>query len=254
VTFTARVTPTAATGNTQFLDGMNAIGTAALSGGSATLAVSNLAVGSHSLTAWYGGAAGYAASTSAAVAVIVVAALPPSGLTAKAVSSSQINLDWKASGTSGLTYNVYASDRFGLHAVRGEPHRVQLDRDRILAHGPASLVHALLSGHGTECKRRIGALQPGKHHHEAGISCRVTYTVTTQWNAGFGTAIAIKNTGSTPINSWRLTWTWPGNQQITQAWNSNYSNRSECRIDERELEFEDRCGSNSKRDRLQRKL
>ena len=44
-----------------------------------------------------------------------------------------------------------------------------------------------------------------------------------QWNVGFGTAITIKNTGSAPINGWQLTWTWPGNRQITQAWNANYS-------------------------------
>jgi hypothetical protein len=40
---------------------------------------------------------------------------------------------------------------------------------------------------------------------------------------GFGTATTIQNTGSTPINGWQLTWTWPGNQQITQVWNSNES-------------------------------
>jgi predicted MFS family arabinose efflux permease len=51
----------------------------------------------------------------------------------------------------------------------------------------------------------------------------VGYSVTTQWNNGFGTAITIKNTGTAPINSWQLTWTWAGNQQITQSWNSNYS-------------------------------
>jgi hypothetical protein len=55
------------------------------------------------------------------------------------------------------------------------------------------------------------------------VSCKVNYTVTTQWNVGFGTAITIKNTGSAPINGWQLTWAWPGNQQITQSWNSNYS-------------------------------
>ena len=57
----------------------------------------------------------------------------------------------------------------------------------------------------------------------AAIACHVTYTVTTQWNTGFGTAISIKNTGSTPIDPWTLTWTWPGNQAITQSWNANYT-------------------------------
>ena len=58
---------------------------------------------------------------------------------------------------------------------------------------------------------------------KAALSCHVVYTVTTQWNVGFGTAITIKNTGTTPINGWNLTWTWAGNQKITQSWNSTYT-------------------------------
>ena len=65
--------------------------------------------------------------------------------------------------------------------------------------------------------------QAGATTLASGVACHVVYTVTTQWNVGFGTAITIKNTGNTPINSWNLTWTWAGNQQITQAWNSNYT-------------------------------
>jgi len=57
----------------------------------------------------------------------------------------------------------------------------------------------------------------------AAISCHIGYSVTNQWNVGFTAAVTVKNTGPAPINGWRLTWTWPGNQQITQAWNSNYS-------------------------------
>lgn len=53
--------------------------------------------------------------------------------------------------------------------------------------------------------------------------CQVNYSVVTQWNNGFTAAITITNGGSTAINNWSLTWTWPGNQQITQAWNGNYS-------------------------------
>ena len=54
-------------------------------------------------------------------------------------------------------------------------------------------------------------------------ACHVVYSVTTQWNVGFGTAISIQNTGTTPINNWNLTWTWAGNQAITQAWNATYT-------------------------------
>ena len=53
--------------------------------------------------------------------------------------------------------------------------------------------------------------------------CHITYVDQNDWGTGFTGAISIKNTGSAQINGWTLTWTWSGNQQITQAWNSNYA-------------------------------
>ncbi len=70
VTLTANVTPALAnanpiTGTMSFYDGASLIGTAPVSaGGSASLSVSNLSVGTHSLTAAYSGDATYGASTS----------------------------------------------------------------------------------------------------------------------------------------------------------------------------------------------
>ena len=71
VQLTASVTPASATGTVQFLNGASALGTVAVSGGAGVLAVSNLAVGSHTLTAVYSGDGSDSASTSAAVAVTV---------------------------------------------------------------------------------------------------------------------------------------------------------------------------------------
>jgi hypothetical protein len=73
VTFTAHVTssgPTA-TGKVTFLDGTLAIGYATLSGGVAKLTKSNLAVGTHPITAHYNGDAASATSTSAVVNQVV---------------------------------------------------------------------------------------------------------------------------------------------------------------------------------------
>jgi hypothetical protein len=55
----------------------------------------------------------------------------------------------------------------------------------------------------------------------SGASCKVSYTVTNQWNGGFGANIAITNTGSTAWNGWTLKFTFPGNQQVTQLWNGS---------------------------------
>jgi hypothetical protein len=67
VTFTATVTPSAATGTVTFKDGTTTLGTGTLSTGKATFSTSTLAVGSHSVTAAYGGDTNYNSSTSSAL-------------------------------------------------------------------------------------------------------------------------------------------------------------------------------------------
>ena len=71
VTFTAAVSPTAGTdvptGTVTFKDGASTLGTATLSSEQATCVTSSLSVGSHSITAVYGGDANFAGSTSAAL-------------------------------------------------------------------------------------------------------------------------------------------------------------------------------------------
>jgi poly(hydroxyalkanoate) depolymerase family esterase len=56
----------------------------------------------------------------------------------------------------------------------------------------------------------------------AGGACRVTYQVN-QWNTGFTANLTITNTSSRPVDGWRLTFTFPSGQTITQAWSSTAS-------------------------------
>ncbi len=74
VTFTAQVSPAAATGTVQFLDGGTLLGTASVSGGAAVLTVSSLPVGIHPIQAVYSGSATYAGSSSALASQIIVKA------------------------------------------------------------------------------------------------------------------------------------------------------------------------------------
>ena len=81
VTFTATVTPAAATGTMTFKDGATTLGTGTLSGGSATFNTSSLSVGTHSITAGYGGDATYAASTSPPITQTVNSVASPPTVT-----------------------------------------------------------------------------------------------------------------------------------------------------------------------------
>ncbi len=53
----------------------------------------------------------------------------------------------------------------------------------------------------------------------AAPGCRVDYAVPSQWSGGFTANVAVTNTGER-VSGWRLTWTWPAGQQVTQAWNA----------------------------------
>ena len=52
-----------------------------------------------------------------------------------------------------------------------------------------------------------------------GAVCQVSY-VKNEWGGGFTANLTITNTGTTAVNGWTLTWTFPGDQKITSSWNA----------------------------------
>jgi hypothetical protein len=56
----------------------------------------------------------------------------------------------------------------------------------------------------------------------AASGCQATYSITSQWNTGFGVSVSVTNLGA-PISSWTVGWTFPGDQRITQLWNGSYT-------------------------------
>jgi hypothetical protein len=101
VTFTASVTPTSATGTVQFRDGAANLGApVTLSAGTATLPVSNLSVGTHSITAVYSGDANNTTNTSTPVSQVV------NRINASVALSSSLNpstVGQNVTFTAGLT-------------------------------------------------------------------------------------------------------------------------------------------------------
>ncbi|HEY9244568.1 MAG TPA: glycoside hydrolase family 6 protein [Streptosporangiaceae bacterium] len=55
----------------------------------------------------------------------------------------------------------------------------------------------------------------------AATSCQVAYSANS-WSTGFTASITITNTGSA-LTSWTLTYSYSGNQQLTQGWSGNWS-------------------------------
>ncbi|OPG02368.1 alpha-L-arabinofuranosidase [Microbispora sp. GKU 823] len=56
----------------------------------------------------------------------------------------------------------------------------------------------------------------------ATAGCQVSYTITNQWPGGFGANVSVNNLGD-PISDWKLTWSFPAGQTITQLWNGTYT-------------------------------
>ena len=79
------------------------------------------------------------------------------------------------------------------------------------AKGTASFTWAISSGGGS-------SPPPG--------ACQVTYTPS-QWQGGFTANVTIADTGSSAINGWTLTFAFPGDQKITDAWNGVESQTGE---------------------------
>jgi len=91
VTFTATITPVTGSGETgtvTFFDNGTSIGTGGVSGGTATLSTSTLAVGSHPITASYGGDGNFASSSTTSAISQVVNKVPTSLALASSVNPS----------------------------------------------------------------------------------------------------------------------------------------------------------------------
>jgi cellulose 1,4-beta-cellobiosidase len=66
------------------------------------------------------------------------------------------------------------------------------------------------------------AVAAGAGPAAAATGCRVAYTVTTQWNTGFGAEVAVTNLGD-PLTSWTLRWSFAAGQHVDSGWNGTFS-------------------------------
>lgn len=67
-----------------------------------------------------------------------------------------------------------------------------------------------------------GGTGPGPGDPDPVASCRVTYGVN-DWGSGFTASLSIANTGSSAISGWSLSFTFAGNQKVTNGWTANWT-------------------------------
>ncbi len=146
----------------------------------------------------------------------------PSGLTATAVSASQINLNWTASPTSGVTYSVYSG------AASGATSNLLASGLSSTSFSATALPSSTTYFFTVKAVSSAGAASPVSNQATAttrsagtGAGCHITYVDQNDWGSGFTGGISITNNGAAALSAWTLTWTYAGNQQISQSWNSN---------------------------------
>ena len=59
-------------------------------------------------------------------------------------------------------------------------------------------------------------------------TCSGTYSVPSSWSGGFQGQVVVADTSSnSPVNGWTLTFTFPGDQEITSLWDASYTQSGE---------------------------
>ncbi|MFI6784974.1 cellulose binding domain-containing protein [Micromonospora sp. NPDC050276] len=49
-------------------------------------------------------------------------------------------------------------------------------------------------------------------------SCRATATIDAQWGSGFVATVTVRNTGTLPLDRWRVSWQWSGDERVQTSW------------------------------------
>jgi hypothetical protein len=68
---------------------------------------------------------------------------------------------------------------------------------------------------------------PGSLPAAASTSCTVTYSVARTWPDGLQAQAVLTNTSPSPVSGWTLTWSFAGEQRVTDLWNGDFSQSGE---------------------------
>ncbi|MDG4782067.1 cellulose binding domain-containing protein [Micromonospora sp. WMMD961] len=48
--------------------------------------------------------------------------------------------------------------------------------------------------------------------------CRATATIDARWGNGFVATVTVRNTGTQPLDRWRVSWRWSGDERVQSVW------------------------------------
>ncbi|WP_037914730.1 GH12 family glycosyl hydrolase domain-containing protein [Actinacidiphila yeochonensis] len=143
----------------------------------------------------------------------------PTGLTVTGTTASSATLSWSpATDDTGVAgYDVYRSGKLVGTATGTTFTDTGLSASTaytwtVTAHDAAGNTSAASAG-ATATTASGGGTPP------AGAGCTASYTVSSDWGAGY-TANVTVTAGSSAVHGWKVGWTYGGSQHITSAWNA----------------------------------
>ncbi|HEY0499248.1 MAG TPA: glycoside hydrolase family 6 protein [Kutzneria sp.] len=140
----------------------------------------------------------------------------PANVTASGVTSSSVSLSWSPStdnvGVAG--YRVYRGG-----TLVGTTATTSFTDTGLTASTQYSytVVAYDAAGNTSTASAAVSATTSGS---TGSSGCTAAYQIGSDWGSGFTAGVTVTNTGSTATKSWKVTWTWSGNQQVTSMWNA----------------------------------
>jgi len=168
-------------------------------------------------------AAGNVSAASAAVTATTTAGsgdtTPPStpaNVTASGVTSTSVSLSWSPStdnvGVAG--YRVYRGGTLAGTTTTTSFTDTGLTPSTQYSY---TVVAYDAAGNASSPSAAISATTSGG---TGGSGCKAAYQIGNDWGTGFTANVTVTNTGSAATKAWKVTWTWSGNQQVTNMWNA----------------------------------
>jgi cellulose 1,4-beta-cellobiosidase len=149
----------------------------------------------------------------------------PTGLTVTGTTSSTVSLAWTAATDNvGVTaYNVY---RGGTKVATVTSGTAYTDTGLAASTGYTYTVTAQdAAGNVSAASAAVAATTAASGGGTGGGSsgCTATYTVSSDWGSGFNANVTVTNTGTAATTGWKVTWTFGGNQTVSNMWNAGYA-------------------------------
>jgi len=136
----------------------------------------------------------------------------PSGVAVSDMTASSVSLSWTAStdnvGVAG--YRVYRGS-----ALVGSPTTTSFTDTGLTASTAYSYTVKAVDAAGNLSAASTAVTGTT---FSGGGGCSATYANGNDWGSGFTATVTVTNTGTSAIYGWTVTWTFAGNQQISNSW------------------------------------